>query len=84
MHVIKAVRTDGATYKALEFYGEAIREMTMAGRMTLCNMAIEMGGKAGIVPPDARTFEYLNGRAAATYNPVFATKDAVYCDEYRF
>jgi methanogen homoaconitase large subunit len=59
LHVIRAIRTDGATYKALEFYGETIREMSMAGRMTLCNMAIETGGKAGIVPPDARTFEYI-------------------------
>jgi methanogen homoaconitase large subunit len=52
--------------------------------MTLCNMAIEMGGKAGIVPPDARTFEYLNGRAVEGYTPVFATKDAAYCDVLDF
>lgn len=81
LNVVRAVRSDGATYKALEFYGETVREMTMAGRMTLCNMAIEMGGKAGIVPPDARTFEYLNGRAAESYIPVLATKDAIYCDQ---
>ncbi|MGA9141076.1 MAG: 3-isopropylmalate dehydratase large subunit [Methanocella sp.] len=80
LHIIRAVRADGATYKALEFYGETIREMSMAGRMTLCNMAIEMGGKAGIVPPDARTFEYINGKAAEGYMPAYASKDAAYCD----
>jgi methanogen homoaconitase large subunit len=80
LHVIRAIRTDGATYKALEFYGETIKEMSMAGRMTLCNMAIETGGKAGIVPPDARTFEYINGRAAEDYRPIYASKDATYCD----
>ncbi|HUL61542.1 MAG TPA: 3-isopropylmalate dehydratase large subunit [Methanocella sp.] len=84
LHVIRAVRSDGATYKALEFYGDTVREMSMAGRMTLCNMAIEMGAKAGIVPPDARTFEYLNGRAVEGYTPAFASKDAAYCDEIDF
>ncbi|OPY28374.1 MAG: Isopropylmalate/citramalate isomerase large subunit [Methanocella sp. PtaU1.Bin125] len=84
LHVIRAIRTDGATYKAVEFYGETIREMSMAGRMTLCNMAIEMGGKAGIVPPDARTFDYINGRAAEDYRPAYASKDATYCDVIDF
>jgi methanogen homoaconitase large subunit len=84
LRVIRAIRSDGATYKALEFYGETIRDMSVAGRMTLCNMAIEMGGKAGIVPPDARTFEYLNGRAAESYKPVYASKDATYCDVLDF
>jgi methanogen homoaconitase large subunit len=84
LNITRAIRTDGATYKALEFYGQAIRDMSMAGRMTLCNMAIEMGGKAGIVPPDARTFEYLIGRAAEAYEPVYASKDATYCDEIAF
>ncbi len=47
-------------------------------------MAIEMGAKAGIVPPDAKTIEYLKGRAVGAYKPVYATKDAAYCDEYHF
>lgn len=82
--IVGAIGSDGANYKALEFYGKAVREMTMAGRMTLCNMAIEMGGKTGIVPPDACTFEYLNGRAAENYSPAYATKDATYCDVMDF
>jgi methanogen homoaconitase large subunit len=81
LRIIKDIKTDGAAYKALEFYGPAIAEMSMAGRMTLCNMAIEMGAKAGIVPPDAKTEAYLEGRAAEPYEPVYASK-ASYCDEY--
>jgi len=83
LHVIRHIRTEGASYKAIEYYGSTIREMEMAGRMTLCNMAIEMGAKAGIVPPDARTEAYLKGRAAGPYTPVYAN-DALYCDEYYF
>ncbi len=81
LRVVKGIRTDGAAYKALEFYGPTIQEMSMAGRMTLCNMAIEMGAKAGIVPPDAKTKAYLAGRAAGPYEPAYAL-DASYCGEY--
>ena len=56
------IGADGATYMALEFAGRAMREMTMAGRMTCANMAIEMGAKAGIVPPDAVTWDYVTAR----------------------
>jgi len=50
---------DGAIYKSLEFAGPAIKEMTVSGRMTLCNMAVEMGAKNGIVEPDEATRTYL-------------------------
>jgi 3-isopropylmalate/(R)-2-methylmalate dehydratase large subunit len=56
------IRADGATYQAIEFAGKTISKMDMAGRMTCCNMAIEMGAKAGIVAPDKVTWEYLKGR----------------------
>nr|VUD33689.1 3-isopropylmalate dehydratase large subunit [Raoultella sp. NCTC 9187] len=49
----------------VEFCGEAIRNLSMEGRMTLCNMAIEMGAKAGLVAPDATTFDYVKGRLHA-------------------
>ncbi len=55
----KEIGADGATYMAIEFGGETIRSMSMAGRMTLCNMAIEMGGKTGIVEPDRVTDAFL-------------------------
>jgi methanogen homoaconitase large subunit len=84
LDIIGTVKADGAAYKAIELYGEAVRDMSMAGRMTVCNMAIEMGGKAGIVPADGKTFEYLEGRAAGPYEPVYASAGARYCDELDF
>lgn len=68
----------GATYKALEFHGSTVRNMSMAGRMTLCNMAIEMGGKTGIIEPDNTTHSYLKERVETDYTPVFADEDAGY------
>jgi 3-isopropylmalate/(R)-2-methylmalate dehydratase large subunit len=56
------IGADGATYKAIEFAGKTIRKLGIPGRMTLCNMAIEMGGKAGIIAPDSITWEYMKGR----------------------
>jgi len=53
------IGADGATYKAIEFTGNTFQSMDMSGRMTCCNMAIEMGAKAGIVPPDAITWDYI-------------------------
>ncbi len=84
LFIIKKVGADGANYRAIEYYGETISELSMAERMTLCNMAIEMGAKTGIVPPDEKTFEYLEGKAHEKYTPVYADKDAQYCEEYNF
>lgn len=84
LNIIKNVGADGANYKAVEYYGKTISELSIAGRMTLCNMAIEMGAKAGIVPPDEKTFEFLKGIAHEKYTSVCADKDAQYCEEYNF
>jgi methanogen homoaconitase large subunit len=84
LYIIKNLGADGANYKAVEYYGDAISALSMSERMTLCNMAIEMGAKAGIVPPDEKTEKYLKGRASEKYMPVFADKDAEYIDEYNF
>jgi methanogen homoaconitase large subunit len=81
LNAIKHIGVDGATYKAMEYYGSAIEDLSIAGRMTLCNMAIEMGGKAGIVPPDKKTDEFLRGRAVDAYTPVYADEDAQYCED---
>ncbi|MCU0631621.1 MAG: 3-isopropylmalate dehydratase large subunit [Methanolinea sp.] len=67
------IRADGANYQALEFAGSTMEGMDMAGRMTCCNMAVEMGAKAGIVPPDGITWEYLRARRAV--NPFSLTSD---------
>ncbi|MEA3294390.1 MAG: 3-isopropylmalate dehydratase large subunit [Euryarchaeota archaeon] len=84
LHVIKHIGTDGATYNALEFYGSAIETLNISGRMTLCNMAIEMGAKTGIVPPDMKTDMFLKDRAVEAYTPVYADEDANYIEELYF
>ncbi len=84
LYIIKNVGADGANYKAIEYYGDAITVLSVPERMTLCNMVIEMGAKAGIVPPDKKTDEYLKGRAREKYTHVFADKDAEYIEEYNF
>ena len=63
--IIAHVHADGAQGHAVEFVGHAIRALTMEGRMTLCNMSIEAGGRCGMVAPDETTFAYLKGRPYA-------------------
>jgi len=62
---IANIGADGASGHAIEFVGSAIRALSMEGRMTLCNMAIEAGGRCGVVAPDTTTFDYLKGREFA-------------------
>ena len=71
LSVIARIGADGARGHAVEFAGSAISALSMEGRMTLCNMSIEGGGRCGIVAPDAITFAYLKGRP-------FAPKDAAF------
>ena len=63
--VINQVGTDGGTGYVIEYAGEAIRAMSMEGRMTVCNMSIEAGAKAGMIAPDETTASYLKGRPFA-------------------
>ncbi len=60
--IIGQIGTDGATGHVIEYAGEAVRSLSMEGRMTLCNMSIEAGAKAGMIAPDETTFAYLKGR----------------------
>ena len=62
LFTIGDIGVDGALYKVMEFTGSVIDDMDMDGRFTLCNMAIEAGGKAGIINPDDKTLEYLKGK----------------------
>ncbi|MCY3982495.1 MAG: 3-isopropylmalate dehydratase large subunit [Roseovarius sp.] len=65
LSVIGKTGTAGGTGYVIEYCGEAIRELSMEGRMTVCNMAIEGGARAGLVAPDEKTFEYVKGRPHA-------------------
>jgi len=67
--IIGRIGTDGATGYVIEYTGEAVRGLSMEGRMTLCNMSIEAGARAGMVAPDETTFAYVHGRR-------FAPRDA--------
>ena len=78
LRVTKEIGSDGATYMAIEFTGKAIDTMGIAGRMTLCNMAIEMGAKTGIVELDKVTLSYLKDRVKENFGVVKSDPDAVY------
>ena len=71
LSVIARIGADGARGHAVEFAGSAISALSMEGRMTLCNMSIEGGGRCGIVAPDAVTFAYLKGRPFAPNDAAF-------------
>jgi 3-isopropylmalate/(R)-2-methylmalate dehydratase large subunit len=62
LHIIGQIGTAGATGHVVEYAGSAIRGLSMEGRMTICNMSIEAGARAGMIAPDATTFAYLKGR----------------------
>ena len=78
LHLIGDIGVDGALYKALEFSGEAIRNMDMDGRFTICNMAIEAGAKNGIIEPDEITKEYLKNRSIREPLYLKSDEDAKY------
>ena len=69
--IIGKIGTAGGTGHVIEFAGEAIRALDMAGRMTLCNMSIEAGARAGMVAPDQTTFDYVKGRPFAPKGEVY-------------
>ena len=65
LYLISKMTTSGATGYFVEYAGEAVRQLSMEGRMTLCNLSIEMGARGGLIAPDATTFEYLKGKENA-------------------
>ncbi len=85
LHAIGDVGVDGALYRAMEFTGEATEGLSMSGRLTMANMAVEAGAKNGIFHPDDKTEEYLRGRAERPYRVFRSDPDAVYVEvrEYR-
>ncbi len=84
LHIIGEIRADGADYRAVEFYGETVEGMGISERMTLSNMSMEMGAKVAFVPPDDKTFEYVEPRAKGWWEPVYADEDAEYERELVF
>jgi 3-isopropylmalate/(R)-2-methylmalate dehydratase large subunit len=80
LSIIGKLSVDGAIYKAVEFTGPTIQNMSIAGRMTVCNMAVEMGAKNGIIAPDETTYKFLSSRAKTLpdFNTLQSDKDAKY------
>jgi 3-isopropylmalate/(R)-2-methylmalate dehydratase large subunit len=76
LNIIGQVGADGATYKACQFDGETVNEMSVSDRMVLCNMAIEMGGKTGLVEPDQKTLNYVNARSNKSFEVFKGDSDA--------
>src|ERR1700712_1093629 len=71
LHIIGRIGTDGATGHVVEYAGSAIRALSMEGRMTICNMSIEAGARAGMIAPDATPFAYLKGRRFSPQGPAW-------------
>jgi len=85
LYVIGKLGADGATYKSVEFHGEAIEKLSQEARFTISNMAIEMGAKAGLIPTDGKTLEYLRSMGREKdFREVRPDNDAVYERNFYF
>ena len=95
LYMMSKMTTSGATGYFVEYAGEAVRSLSMEGRLTLCNLSIEMGARGGMVAPDETTFEYIKGReyapkgeawdkALAYWKTSKSDEDAVFDKEVRF
>lgn len=85
LHIIGDVGADGATYAACDYAGPTVKDMSISERMTMCNMAIEMGGKAGIVEPDKKTEAYLKERIPDfKLDPLRSDEDANYVQRHEY
>lgn len=95
LYMMSKMTTSGATGYFVEYAGEAVRSLTMEGRLTLCNLSIEMGARGGMIAPDETTFEYIKGREYAPKGEAWNTslaywktlksdENAVFDKEVRF
>lgn len=84
LYTIGQIGVDGALYKAMEFGGQAVEELPLDGRLTMCNMAIEAGAKNGIIAADQKTEAYVSSRAKRPYNFFQSDADAIYENVYSF
>ncbi|HFE52392.1 MAG TPA: 3-isopropylmalate dehydratase large subunit [Bacteroidetes bacterium] len=84
LKIIGDLGADAATYMAVEFTGETIERMSLASRMVLSNMAVEMGAKVGYIPPDETTLEYVRPRARKEFEVIHSDPDATYAETHVF
>lgn len=95
LYIISKLGVGGGTGYFVEYAGSAIRDLSMEGRMTICNMSIEMGARGGLIAPDQTTFDYVQGREFAPtgeawkeklayWQSLYTEEDAVFDKEYQF
>jgi len=80
LYLIGKIGVDGALYKAMEFAGSTIDDLSMEGRLTIANMAIEAGGKCGIFNPDEKTLNFIKSKTEARFTPLYSDADAEYAE----
>lgn len=78
LYIIGDLRADGATYKCIEFSGPVIKKLSLDQRFTICNMAVELGAKFGVIEPDEKIYRFIKKRTKRTFTPQFADKGAQY------
>jgi len=78
LNIVGQIKVDGAIYDGLEFTGPTIQNLSVDGRMVLCNMAVEVGAKTGIIEPDEKTLNYVKRRTTKPFKPVKSDPDATY------
>jgi 3-isopropylmalate/(R)-2-methylmalate dehydratase large subunit len=84
LKIVGTVKADGATYQTIEFNGSTVKAMSIEGRLTLSNMVVEMGAKAGIIEADEKTISYLNNLGLKTTKGVKSDEDAEYSKDLSF
>lgn len=82
--MVGRITADGATYRALEIGGETIEGLDLDDRLTISNLSVEMGAKAGLMEADSKVFDFLKGRTSASYEAVSADADAAYVEVLEF
>lgn len=80
LYLIGKIGVDGALYKAMEFVGSTIDDLSMEGRLTIANMAIEAGGKCGIFNPDQKTLDFIKSKTDAEFTALYSDPDAFYSE----
>ena len=84
LHILGEIGVAGSKYKAQEFYGSTIKELSLSDRITIANMSVEAGAKTCIFPPDEKVLSFLKGRVRGEYAHVYADDDASYDEIFEF
>ena len=84
LHIIGDIGVSGSLYRSMEFYGSTISHLSLSDRITIANMAVEAGAKAGIIPPDEKVFGFLRNRVRGDYKPVYADEGSEYEDVFEY